>query len=449
MNEELQHGRAAAIWEVLTARAAARKTLTYKSLSEEVNVHHRALRHALEVIQEYCQTNKLPHLTALVVNSTTGVPGAGNNLDDSKLENEYQRIFQYIWKSILNPFNNENLKNTHSWWESSLEEKFWVESTDRTDIGRNLLAPISTHAGQKLVAFVEDGDVVFHYYQPTKSIVAFSVAKGFPKVDEIRWPDRKNSEKSPAYKIDLINYTELDNPITLKEIQDNQSSIRAIKYALDKKYDGKSIYFPFQIPKEKVIQPAQGAYLSKMPKALVELFPSAVQQLGQDIAPEISNLKSPITSKLATYKPTISKPPAESSYGIQTDEKKKKAIELRGMTFAAKYLEKLGYSVEDVSSQKRLGYDLRAVKGDEVVGVEVKSSIMSRIEVAVTTAEVEYAQIAGEEFRSLLYVVDQIVCTKDGNEYKTSGGRERLWWDWNPDSDSLNPIDYRYTLPIS
>ncbi len=449
MNQELQYGRAAAIWEVLILHATANRSLTYKSLSEEVNVHHRALRHALEVIQEYCQTNKLPHLTALVVNSATGVPGAGNNLDESQLETEYQRIFRYNWKAMLNPFDNENLKNTHSWWESNLEEKFWVESTDRTDLGRNLLAPISTHAGQKLVAFVEDGDVVLHYYQPTKSIVAFSVAKGFPKIDEIRWPDRKKSEISPAYKIDLINYTELDQPITLKEIQDKQSPIRTIKSALDKKYDGRSIYFPFQIPKEKVIQPAQGAYLSKIPKAVVDLFPSAVQQLGQDIAPEISHIKSPLTSKLATHRPASSTLPAESSHGIQTDEKKKKATELRGMVLATKYLEKLGYSVEDVSARKRLGYDLRAVKGDEVVGVEVKASIMSRIEVALTTAEVEYAQIAGEEFRSLLYVVDQIVCTKDGTEYNTSGGRERFWWDWNPDTDSLTPIDYRFTLPIS
>ena len=113
MNEELQHGRAAAIWHVLIAQAAARQTLTYKSLSEAVNVHHRALRHALEVIQDYCQTRKLPHLTALVVNSTTGVPGAGNNLDDSQLQQEYQRIFRYDWAAMLNPFNNENFKNTH------------------------------------------------------------------------------------------------------------------------------------------------------------------------------------------------------------------------------------------------------------------------------------------------------------------------------------------------
>lgn len=449
MNEELQHGRAAAIWEVLIARAKASQTITYKALSEEINVHHRSLRYALGVIQDYCNSNKLPHLTALVVNSTTGVPGAGNNLDDSKLEKEYQRIYRYNWAVMINPFQNENLKNTHSWWESNLEEKFWVESTDRTDLGKNLLAPISTHAGQKLVAFVEDGDVVFHYYQPSKSIVAFSVAKGFPKVDEIRWPDRKKSDISPAYKIDLINYTELDAPITLKEIQDKQDSIRTIKSILEKKYDGKSIYFPFQIPKKKVIQPAQGAYLSKMPKALVELFPTAVQQLGQDIAPEISQLKLPVRSNLAAYKPTTVKPPPEANYGIQTDEKKKKATELRGMALATKYLEKMGYSVEDVSAQKRLGYDIRAVKGDGIVGVEVKASIMSRIEVAVTSAEVEYAQIAGVEFRSLLYVVDQIICTKDGDDYKTSGGRERFWWDWNPNEDSLSPIEYRFTLPTA
>jgi hypothetical protein len=48
-----------------------------------------------------------------------------------------------------------------------------------------------------------------------------------------------------------------------------------------------------------------------------------------------------------------------------------------------------------------------------------------------------------------LFVVDQIVCKKDGDDYEASGGRERFWWDWNPDSDSLSPIDYRFTLPTS
>jgi hypothetical protein len=448
MNEVLQYGRAASIWDVLILKAKESETITYKVLAEQINVHHRALKHALEVIQDYCLENRLPHLTALVVNSVTGVPGAGNNLDDALLGAEYEKIFKYKWSELRNPFINEQLSNTNSWWQGSLEEKFWLESTDRPDLGRNLVAPISSHAGQKLVAFVEDGDIVFHYYQPTKSIVAFSVAKGYPRIDEIRWPDRVNSEPSPAYKIDLINYTELDEPISLLDIQEMQSEIRKIKTVLDGKYDGKSIYFPFQIPKEKVIQPAQGAYLSKMPKSLLNLFPNAVEQVSKDIAPEISQVERFPRSKLAAYKPPMPRTPSDASYGIQTDEKKRKAIELRGMELASKYLRDLGYQVEDVSSQKRLGYDLRATKGDEIVGVEVKASMMSRIEISVTTAEVEYAQIAGTEFRSLLYVVDQIDCVKEGDSYVTTGGRERFWWDWNPDPSALTPIDYRFTLPL-
>jgi hypothetical protein len=447
MNDALQHGRAAGIWDVLISQARESQTITYKALAEEINVHPRALRHALEVIQKYCFDNKLPHLTTLVINSYTGVPGAGNNLDKSQLKAEYQRIFTFNWRELLNPFNNENSKNTHIWWAGDLGEKFWVESTDRVDLGKNLLSPISSNAGQKLVTFVENGDVIFHYYQPIKSIVAFSVASGSPRVGEIRWPDRKKSKISPAYEIDLINFTELDEPISLNEIQAQQESIRAIKLSLDKRYDGGAIYFPFQIPKEKVIQPAQGAYLTKMPKALVDLFPTAVAQIERDIAPEISRIKSTIQPKSKIHPSPTLKLPVDSSHGIQTDEKKKKATELWGMELATKYLKNLGYNVEDVSTQKKLGYDIRAVKKGEVVGVEVKSSILSRIQVDVTAAEVGYAKFAGEEFRSLLYVVDQIVCTKDGDSYKTSGGRERFWWDWNPDANSLSPIEYRFTLP--
>lgn len=449
MNEGLQLGRASLIWDVLISCAQDGRTITYKELSQKVDTHYRALGHALELIQKHCEIQKLPSLTSLVVSISTGVPGSGNKLDKSKLEKEYQLIFNYHWTEFTNPFNSEKIENTNSWWQNSIEEKFWLESTDRTDLGRNLLAPVSSNAGQKLVTFVEDGDVVFHYYQPVKSIVAFSVAKGFPRLDEIRWPDRKQSKIGPAYKIDLINFTELDQPIELKEMQDKQDLIRAIKADLDKKITGSAVYFPFQIPKEKVIRPAQGAYLSKMPKALLDLFPDAVRQLNRDIAPEISHFEQIVDQKLSIEKPQQSKVSINTSYGFQTDEKKKKATELQGMKLATLYLENLGYKVVDVSSQKRIGYDLRATKGGETVGVEVKASIMSRITVDVTSSEVEFAQLSGTDFRSLLYVVDEILCNKEGDDYKASGGRERYWWDWNPSENSLNPIDFRFTLPLN
>ena len=98
MNDALQHGRAASIWDVLISQARESQTITYKALAEEINVHPRALRHALEVIQNYCFDNKLPQLTTLVINSYTGVPCAGNNLDKSQLKAEYQRIFTFNWR---------------------------------------------------------------------------------------------------------------------------------------------------------------------------------------------------------------------------------------------------------------------------------------------------------------------------------------------------------------
>ncbi len=447
MDEELQ-GRRAAVWEVLTNQANLHQTITYKELSEKLNVHHRTLRHALGKIQTVCFESGLPNLASLVVNSKTEVPGTGNKLNTKKLAQEHNNIFSRNWNLEPNPFRVFGRKATHSWWEQSLGEIYWVESTDRKDLGENLLAPISANAGQKLVSFVEDGDVILHYYQPTKSIVAFSIARGFPKTSEIRWPDREHSPLQPAHAVDLMNYTELDEPITLKEMQEREREIRAIKKSLDKQYNGKSIYFPFQIPEKKVIEPAQGAYLTKMPKSLFSMFPRLEMQLHRDVAPEFIPSEAPIKRPLAKYFPGEPDASPNDRLGRPADEKKKKTIEMRAMKLATEYLKQLGYSVEDVSRQKRLGYDLRATKGNEIVGVEVKGSMLSRISIDVSLAEVEFAQITGHEYRTLLYVVDQIECANDGPEYVASGGHERHWWDWNPEAIALAPIEYRYTLPL-
>ncbi|MDP1720062.1 MAG: DUF3883 domain-containing protein [Candidatus Nanopelagicaceae bacterium] len=448
MDEVLQGRRAAAIWNVLVAQANLGKPITYKELSKKVDVHHRALRFGLGIIKTYCRESGLPHLTALVINSSTGIPGEGADLSPSELENEYKLIFAHDWKSRANPFDAQKRDGTHSWWEESFGEKYWVESTDRKDLGKNLLAPKSANAGQKLVSFVEDGDIILHYYQPTKSIIAFSIAKGFPKTSQIRWPDREHSKLQPAYTIDLMNYTELDEPVTLKELQGKEKEIRAIKSSLDEKYLGKAIYFPFQIPDKKVIQPAQGAYLTKMPKALFLMFPRIEKQIENDVAPEIIQVKPVKRSGLASYVANKPSGPSGDSFGRPADEIKKKAIEERGMKLTTEYLTNLGYAVEDVSRQKKLGYDLRATKADEIVGVEVKGSMLSRISIDVTLAEVEFAQNSGHGYRTLLFVVDGITCTKDGGDYVASGGRERHWWDWNPDDLALMPIEYRYTLPL-
>lgn len=73
--------RAAQVWPVLAWAATNRQTLTYgilgKLIGVPVSTPARGLGHLLDPIQAYSLEHKLPPLTALVVRSTTGMPGAG------------------------------------------------------------------------------------------------------------------------------------------------------------------------------------------------------------------------------------------------------------------------------------------------------------------------------------------------------------------------------------
>ena len=455
MDFELQTKRAADVWSVLARSAEQSQTITYKELSNEISVHVRPLRYALVLVQKYCLENDLPHLTALVVNSASGLPGAGNMMDPSMLRAEYERIYSFNWSSQTNPFAQKDIDGIDAWWLDNPSERFWIESTDRKDIGQNLLAPISTNGYHKLVSMVEDGDLILHYFQPARAIVAFSLASGNPFESILRWPDRELSPEGPAYQVNLSHYTELEEPISLKQIQSKEAEIREIKSLLDAELNkGQSAYFPYQVPATAKIQPAQGAYLTKLPKVLLELFPQIDEQMEDDIAPEV--LEIPLEQKLSS-KPL--RQPREkqaststSGYGRQTDELKKKATEMYAMTLATEFLVKQGYVVEDVSSQRNIVYDLRALKDEEIIGVEVKGSTIQRIQIDLTINEVEYARQASldsNNFRSLLFLVEGIEGEKVGADWVMSGGTTRHWWDWKPDEQALSPTAFRYTLPTS
>lgn len=449
MNVELQTVRAAKIWDALIPVAEEKKTTTYKELSEVINVHPRALRHALEFVQVKCKEKELPPLTSLVVGTHTGLPGAGNSVDPKNLTSAYEQIFSFGWSEEVNPFIGTITGGTHSWWAQDPEEKYWIESTDRKDLGVNLIAPISSNAGQKLVAFVEDGDIILHYYQPAKAVVAFSIAQGFPKESTIRWPDRKASSIGPAYEMKLVNFTEFTSPITLKDIQFKEPEIRKIKNDLDTQFNNQAIYYPYQIPKNSVIQPAQGMYLSKLPKSVFQLFPAFELDITENVPQEYLELKrSPRALKAVDLQKT-SVSNLKSGQGFQSDEKKKKATELYAMELAFNYLSKEGFTAKDVSNQKNIGYDIHASKDGEMLGVEVKGSINRADFINVTRSEVEYTQgVIEGNYQSLLFVVDNIQISKNDDSYETSGGRIRMWQNWDPDEGFLIPISYRFTLPI-
>jgi hypothetical protein len=79
------------------------------------------------------------------------------------------------------------------WWDDERNEIFWLEITDRDDLGVDLHAPAERETGgdywsYALVREVHDGDVVFHYRaRPINAITHWSRAVGEPYPDDVYW----------------------------------------------------------------------------------------------------------------------------------------------------------------------------------------------------------------------------------------------------------------------
>jgi hypothetical protein len=69
------------------------------------------------------------------------------------------------------------------WWDKLDEEKYWVEITDRKDIGKDLNCPQADDRGSpegsySLIKAIKPGDIVFHYSTKKQRIEGASVAGG-------------------------------------------------------------------------------------------------------------------------------------------------------------------------------------------------------------------------------------------------------------------------------
>src|SRR5690348_464379 len=82
-----------------------------------------------------------------------------------------------------------------TWWKPFAAERYWLEVTDRTDLGANLKAPQTNERGEpfwsySLIREVRSGDVVFHYRRGEAAITASSMATGKVWEDLIVWAAR-------------------------------------------------------------------------------------------------------------------------------------------------------------------------------------------------------------------------------------------------------------------
>ena len=106
--DEIRSGgaRALQIWLILICKATNRQTITYGQLARMLGFKGAGtLGKFLGYILEYCPTQKLPPLTALVVNSQTGLPGEGFTVEDVGAARE--SVFNFDWYSVVPPTPQE------------------------------------------------------------------------------------------------------------------------------------------------------------------------------------------------------------------------------------------------------------------------------------------------------------------------------------------------------
>jgi len=99
-----QEERAYKVWKVLIVCAEKDKTITYQALGEKIGIHHRAVKHPLDLIQTYCLEEKLPPLTILVVNKAGQLGQGFTAWDIDDAETGVQKVYEHSWQLISNPF---------------------------------------------------------------------------------------------------------------------------------------------------------------------------------------------------------------------------------------------------------------------------------------------------------------------------------------------------------
>ena len=335
----------------------------------------------------------------------------------------------------------------NEWWSLYPNQKFWVEITDRSDLGKNIIAPQRAQSGKStpgynLLNYVHEGDVVLHWWRkPSNSdnrgFYGYSEVVGQMQEGSIPWKSRgryavnEKANPKPAKYWNLTNFTEFPRPILIGDL--NRQKVGIFKLIKDlQKEHGNPIYFPFCERKGKVS--ANQTYFAKLPIELLEIL--EIKNMDE----QFNNLRAALTREnLVDIK--VQK---KGSFARQMDPEKRSAVENHAEQEVRKHLEGLGYKVEKFGKP----FDFLASKGEETVKVEVKGKQDYAITVEVTVNEVEVAKNLDGLHRTLLAVVDGIDVKQYDGAWKCSGGRLRTWWDMPFDESSLFPTRFQFTLPV-
>jgi hypothetical protein len=173
----------------------------------------------------------------------------------------------------------------HAWWQGRPEERFWLEVTNRSDIGTNLNAPQANEAGTpywsySLLQFVQSGDTLLHYDANIRAIVGSSIASGRVWEDTVVWGARGTSARNAGiaphprvgWYLALEGFERLLGGIMLEEIRAKEPELAKLVRDLQAEV-GEPLYFPFEMGRRRPLRTMQG-YLFKLPAFFLQQFSS-------------------------------------------------------------------------------------------------------------------------------------------------------------------------------
>ncbi len=112
--------RAVQAWLILVSAAMHRQTLTYEGLS--VLMYGKKAQGVLDKILGhiafYCNDNKLPPLTSIVVGKKRGTPGADIPMNLNQRDTERERVYATDWYDIYPP----NAEELHESYEKHMKK---------------------------------------------------------------------------------------------------------------------------------------------------------------------------------------------------------------------------------------------------------------------------------------------------------------------------------------
>lgn len=331
----------------------------------------------------------------------------------------------------------------NDWWQGDASERFWMEITDRGDLGADLFAPTTQQGGKpywgyELVTHVAPGDVVLHWHKSLLAepgLVGWSVATGRYEDTEIGWQARGSVGRAkgslrprPAWRMPLQGYVALQKPLLITSVRRHETQLREAKAALQSEHQTESLYFPFGFSDKRSVR-AQQTYLVKLPARVLDIF---------DLTGIVQGESEPPAYAARPRKPTKAR-----GSGYMADALVRTAIEWRAVDAATTWYESEGFDTQYVGNTKP--YDLVGFRGGEELRIEVKGSSGAADRVELTSGEVDNAR---STINADLFVLDGVRFERnpDGT-VEAFGGEARVWRNWTPRDAALKVTRYRYALP--